>query len=1085
MGPAPGTVTAACYGDLVLGLASTAPPQPYIGELGAATDMAAQSVVRDLVRAAKAPLRSQPQVKINGRTLGTTAEIVRAIPASPTPGMARIYTGSAIARVAGQALTLQGAPAHVIPTSALADLGGGQSIVRVRGGTLPGEPPEGEQGPSLADARQSVPPRVAFEPASALHGIVSQCSAARRLDLAPSAYQVLVGDPVDVVSGSVVTRATDYEQPWPAFRLRRRYDSRRSGRCSAFGHGWTHELDQALWLEPGRVVLRDGDGREIEFSTMELPDRVCRPGDVLHDAARRMRLRLVAPFQWELSDGRSLRQFAARDADPERGLVRLVRLVDRDGPLLECVYSTASAAAPGFAGSREPGVGARSPASQRPASAEARLVEVRVDGAPALRFEHDGTGLVRRLCSVGPSGELVEATYQYSSDRDLVQANDAEGRGRRYVYRGHLLVEEVSRDGGRFHYGYDGVGPRARCVRTWGEGGYLDRALEHDPSSGRTTVRDGLGHETVYRYDAAGMVTEVASPDGQRVTYRYDEHLRLVETAWSDGTRATAAYDVMGNLVRRTDRDGATWTMKHDARGYLLEGTDPQGGCWRFAHDERGRLRQLQDPAGHMMQLHFERGSCRVLDATGHAAHIVLDGQDRVTEMPGPDGERVRFAYDERGRLVSAWSGATQQRHWRWDRANRLVRHEGPGTRTTWQRSAEGAITAVEHGVGGTTRATRIERDAFGVIRSIDTGDRVVSYVHDREGRLQRAQQDGTDLVALAHGPDGHVRAFTAQGLPHGEIQRDPRHGWIAALQLGDARIVLEHDAGGRITAIEHDGRRSTYAYRPDGRLVAAINEHVACAFERDGRGAVTEQRWGDVVLGESSPDHRGRRGGLVLPRRGRLSYLRGREGTVERIAVVGDAWAEPHELSPAPSPDRAVPVPAFEVAAVDALGRPVSTRGPDHVVWDEDRCVVVGDLFLVHHPDDGQPLYAIDGEGRVRPLEASAKPSPRAGTEEPLDRLLAAAFPAAVPPSDPAPTPMALLGMLLGHRAWNPQIRPIPGAGAWDPDLWGPRVAAPEPETGRLHAEALLRALGSPFPRPELEVRSFDRRLPPPEPFS
>src|SRR5262245_46107584 len=52
-----GTVPAASYGDLVCGLASTAPPLSYVGELGAATDAASQSVVSGLLRAAKAPTR--------------------------------------------------------------------------------------------------------------------------------------------------------------------------------------------------------------------------------------------------------------------------------------------------------------------------------------------------------------------------------------------------------------------------------------------------------------------------------------------------------------------------------------------------------------------------------------------------------------------------------------------------------------------------------------------------------------------------------------------------------------------------------------------------------------------------------------------------------------------------------------------------------------------------------------------------------------------------------------------------------------------------------------------------------------------
>ncbi|MCA9704774.1 MAG: RHS repeat protein [Myxococcales bacterium] len=1022
------------------------PPTPFIAEIGRPADDAAQELVGGLLRAAGVPPLTIPRVQINGRRLGTTAEFATAIPASPTPGLAYLQQGCGFARVAGQAITLERAAAHVTPTSALGNLGGMQSFVRLQG--PPADEQAGAPDSMLDEIRQSLPPRESYDDPSALSQMLSGCSLARHLDLAPAEHEVLVGDPVNVVTGAVISQRNDYEQPVPAIRFRRRYDSRRSDRCSSLGHGWSHELDQQIYLEEGgRVVFRDGDGREKEFSTSHLLNRVSRPGDTLKDVTGRYRLRCVAALQWELSDGTTVRYFApaagASEAERERGTSRLVRVAEpRRSTVTECSYE------------------------------DGRLAEVRVDGKPVLRFEHGSDGLLRRLFSVSGAGELMQTKYEYSMAGDLVAVADATGSTRRYEYVDHLLVRETNREGGSFYYAYEGLGPRARCTRTWGDGGYMARSLEYDPQGGVTVVTDSLEQQTAYRYNGAGLVTRVDGPRGERRKYRYDASLRLIGIDHPDGTTESADYDLNGNLVRRTERDGSTYSMKYGPDGRLVEATDPQRGRWGYTFDERGRLRRVEDPSGHTTRFDYDErgGMCRVTEPTGNQLFIGMNAQGQIVEIPWPGHGRVAYAYDERGRLSAARDSDDRRSRWHYDAQGRLTDRDGFTTRTHWEHGPEGRLTKVQHG----RDATIVERDVHGLVRGIDVDGRRTRYAMDTEGRLLRVWADDADVLRLERTEHGEVEAWESAEFGRCEVQRQPLSPRITGLTLPDQTVSIEWNEQGRIGGLRFaDGPTCSYDYRPDGLLLEASHEHITCRFEREPRGALRSQQWGDVTIGDLHPDHRGRRCGLRMGEV-QVSYLRSRQGTIEDVAVSTgaeiEAGTELRERAEAATV--AAPTPR-KARAFDPLWRAMSSVGAKHQVWDEGRCIVLDQQPRVHHPDDGHLMFLVGAQGTVQPVADDA-PADQPDSPALIDRVHRAAFPAisdAETAKDALPTPTTLLSEVLGYRAWNLEVRPVPGTAPWNPDQWEPRVDSPRPDIGRLDPPTLLAALGSPLPRPPLAI--------------
>ena len=93
-------------------------------------------------------------------------------------------------------------------------------------------------------------------------------------------------------------------------------------------------------------------------------------------------------------------------------------------------------------------------------------------------------------------------------NHDLTSATDALGHAARFAYAGHLLTRETFRSGLNFYFEYDGTGPTARCVHTWGDGGIFDTRLQYNTPT-HTTVWDSYGHQKEYHHQR-GLVMRQA-----------------------------------------------------------------------------------------------------------------------------------------------------------------------------------------------------------------------------------------------------------------------------------------------------------------------------------------------------------------------------------------------------------------------------------------------------------------------------------------------------------------------------------------------------------------------------------------------
>jgi RHS repeat-associated protein len=654
----------------------------------------------------------------------------------------------------------------------------------------------------------------------ALGGCTPTATASRWRQMWSRAVRTVTGHPVDVVTGNLFTDLIDVELPGPLpLAIERVYESAGSAKAGALGYGWSHTLDESLWMERGRMVVRCGDGRELEFPLWDLPDRVMRTGDLLKSAIHRMTLRRLdmARFEVEQADGRVHEYAPVAGGAP--GIARLVRIRSRDGHhAIELTYD-----------------------------ARGRLEWVRDSAGRLLRFEHDPVGRLTAISLPLPHGRgwYRHRQYVYDGSGDLVEAKDAAGCAWRYLYRGHLLVQETDRAGLSFYFQYDGQGASAKCVRTWGDGGIYDHAITYDAAKRKTFVESSLGATTIYAFDARNQVIAITDANGATTRFEHDPATGE-ETLEIDplGARTERQYDASGNLVAMIAPDGATTRIRYEG-SQPIEAIDPRGGRWTWRYDRGGRLIERTDPVGQRTVLGWERGLLRVAEVgPGRRVSIEHDDRGNVASITLPTGATERYERDALGRPV------------------KIVRSSGAVIRL--QYDAEGRVLAVQSATGGTQRfaydaegnvleardATRHVRMGYGHFHRVvwreeggarlelqyDTEDRLIAVTNEAGERYQFVL-DATGRASEEIGFDGRARIYL----------RDACGRVIDTILPSGRRSRSAYDAAGRVTEVRHsDGTFARFERDAAGAVIVAENEAARIDIERDALGRVVAERVGD-----------------------------------------------------------------------------------------------------------------------------------------------------------------------------------------------------------------------------------------------
>lgn len=638
----------------------------------------------------------------------------------------------------------------------------------------------------------------------------------------PASPPVTVGHPVDVATGAVFTAWHDFEFLGRVPIVWRRFYSTANAELTALGHGWTCEYLRRLEERDGRVIMYGPEGHEHGFDA---------PGAQSSEiAGHHWELRAQDAGTYALRDRlRGTRHVFVRRAHGSAQFA-LLRIEDQSGNALALAYDPAG-----------------------------RLSSIQQTGLNrAFIFTYSTANLVARIDFIAP-GIAPEPLVVYAHDAagNLISSTDARGGTIRYEYDAHhRLIRETNKVGGSFGFEYDALG---RCVRSWGDGNYMERRLEYDVEHRRTRVTDSLGATTTYHLDTRGVVEKVVDPLGYaRQHLRGPTAEQLVDPF---GAVLQRTYDERGQLIARTDWLGREFVFTYDDRGLETSVTSPDGAVMRRTYDDLGRLAAVTDPLGGLWRLdRDERGTITAqVDPEGRRVTRRWDPALRWQEIADPIGH-YRCEYDAKGRPVLTSDRQGLLRIFETDVVNGITAERTvDNARIAFDFNAAGNLVGARH-LNGTY--WRFEYDQFGHMTGAENpvGDRL-AVTFDTEGRRRLLVNKRGERFEESHDARGDVvqRRYFDGREEH--YERDAAWRVTAVHRADGSTLHRKYDAAGQITEETIQEPRAageppaapkviaTYEYDWMGHVVRAVNESSTIEFVYDAGGRLIAERQNDFEL--------------------------------------------------------------------------------------------------------------------------------------------------------------------------------------------------------------------------------------------
>ncbi|WP_326953614.1 RHS repeat-associated core domain-containing protein [Amycolatopsis sp. NBC_01286] len=446
-------------------------------------------------------------------------------------------------------------------------------------------------------------------------------------------------------------------------------------------------------------------------------------------------------------------------------------------------------------------------------------VEVFYDdfGTPTLLRREDGVrvalrtrrGRVSEVVVLGDGlPDVTALRFEYSPQGHLSAVTNSSGQAQRFGYdEAGRLTSWQDRNDVHYAYTYD---ERGRCVRTTGDGGFLDGTFAYDDHLTRHT--DSFGHVTEFHLNDARQVVREVDPIGGVTLSEWDRYDRLLSRTDPLGRTTRYGYDENGTLTQVHRPDGSVVLVEGAAGGPAAITVHSGDTTWHRRYED-----DAPDPRTTPM---------------GVATPISLSGD----EPPAPEGVEP----DQFGR-PRALPTATGTVALSWTVEGRSAARVGPRQeRASWRYDGEGNET--EH-VDELGRVTRREYGPFDVLTALTdpAGARTV-YGYDTELRLTSVTNPQGRTWLYRYDELGRLQAQTDFAGRTRTYAYDAAGQLVRSTDPAGLVTTYRHDVIGNLVEVRAPERTTTYRYDPVGHLAHAANGESTVEFERDELGRVVRE---------------------------------------------------------------------------------------------------------------------------------------------------------------------------------------------------------------------------------------------------
>ena len=635
-------------------------------------------------------------------------------------------------------------------------------------------------------------------------------------------------DPVDVVSGQMITAKTDVELPGVLPLVLCRAYASNYGHGALFGPGWSSTLDERVVVDADGIHYLGDDAQILTYGIPAEPRQQVLP---------------VAGARWPLTWDRHLD--AIEIFDPSTGITRhfappppqqvasrgrrqvrhLVRVTDRNDNWLTIARD-------------EDGV---------PTEIDhIGGYRIAVDSV----FRGDGVRVesLRLLGEADPAGAPLIG-YAYDPAGRLVEILDTNNLPLIYEYDGrNRITAWIDRTGYRYEYAYDSAG---RVIRAGGEDGTLAATVDYDTDLRCTKVANSYGAISEYWYDEHNHVTKVVDPLGNATVTTRDRYGHMIEQTDPLGSTTRFVRDEAGNVLEVHRPDGTHMQAVYNEYQQPLQIISPGGAVTAFTYDERGNLLTTTDPNGAVTQYAYtdHGGAASVTDALGHTTTATVNRAGLPISITDPLGATWSATRDQHGRVASSTDPLGNVTSVGFDSEGRPVSRVHPdGSRESWAYDAIGNMNLHTNQAGFTTCFE------YGPFRRAlaRTGPDGARYEFAYDSQLRLAAVTNPSGAAWTYGYDAAGNLLTEQDFNSRRLayEFDPARRVVRRTNGAGQVVDFLRDAFGQVVEQRAgDGAVTRFDYNADGELVRATNQDAEVTFGRDPVGRIVSESINDRTL--------------------------------------------------------------------------------------------------------------------------------------------------------------------------------------------------------------------------------------------
>lgn len=455
--------------------------------------------------------------------------------------------------------------------------------------------------------------------------------------------------------------------------------------------------------------------------------------------------------------------------------------------------------------------------------------------------------------AAGDFSKLVRAgddTWTRTSSDGFKESFDANGR----------LTRLEDRNGNAHTLAYEPNGANLAN----GQWGLTTRLASITDASGRTTaftydsngyiskVTDPLNRVYELSHDAAGNLTSITDPLDRTTSYQYDDAGLLTHYTYPKGNATTLAYDNRRRMTSHTDAQGETRSATYTNSGNTF--TDERGNATIYTPNEVGAIARVKTPA-QTTNLSFNEAR-QLVGVDEPQQRFVYDEQGNLTRVNGfttnsftyePTfnqlasatdgvGNTTRFAYDDKGNLVSITDALGHVSHYGYDAAGQNVSATDALNNTV--RVEYNAFGNVSKEISLQGFETDLAYDEAGnLIGQTDAEEHTTSYAYDDRDRRSSMTDALGHVSHYEYDANSNLVHFTDARNNGSTYAYDGLDRLLSKTNALNQATSYGYDAVGNLTGItDANGATIAYTYDAANRLVQeSYPEGGGATYEYDG----------------------------------------------------------------------------------------------------------------------------------------------------------------------------------------------------------------------------------------------------------